>query len=184
MTTGPIFVEPSILACDFGKLAAETKRAEDAGADALHLDIMDGPFVPNLSLGTEDVEDILRYIRKCNVKTGLAFCPETSQEMIPKYLTECDLILLMTVDPGFGGQAFMPEILEKVRFTRAACQMRNIRKGGIIPDKASKKQLAPLGIPVDGGINEDTAKLCVEAGANVLVAGAYLYHAPDMKSAI
>src|SRR5271169_1532796 len=144
-----IKIAPSILAGDFGCLAAEAKRAEEAGADALHVDIMDGHFVPNLSLGpkavaainkstklfldvhlmiynpfdyverfveagadrvvfhfesTEDVDETLEYIRKCGVKSGLAFCPETSHEMIPKYADKCDLILLMTVHPGFGGQ--------------------------------------------------------------------------------
>ncbi len=224
----PLLVEPSLLSADFGKIADEAKRVEDAGADALHLDVMDGHFVPNLTFGpkvveavnrstdlfldvhlmiyqpfeyierfvqagadritfqmeaTEDVEETLKYIRKCNVEAGLAFCPETSHEMIPKYLDQCDLILIMTVHPGFGGQAFMPEMLEKIRFTRAAVDRRGIRAKGVVV-KDHPEKVAPFNIQVDGGINDETAKECVEAGANVLVSGSYLYGDSDMKSHI
>jgi ribulose-phosphate 3-epimerase len=150
------------------------ERLAEAGADRITFHFE----------ATEDVEETLRFIRTCNMEAGLAYCPDTSQEMIPKYLTECDLILLMTVNPGFGGQSFMPEVLEKIRFTRAACNTRNICKGGVIPDKGSKKKLEPFAIQVDGGIDAHTAPLCVEAGANVLVSGTYLYKAADMKIAI
>lgn len=222
----PIQICPSILSGDFGRLADEAKRLEQAGADAIHIDIMDGHFVPNLTLGpravlairkatklfldvhimiynpydyieafiqsgadritfhfeaTEDVDDTIAFIRRCGKKAGLAFRPETSFSMIPKYLEMCDLILLMTVSPGFGGQKFMPEVVEKIQLTREYCQKHGIRQGGIIKPGVS---LPPFDIQVDGGIDRETAKICVEAGANVLVSGNYLFHQPDMKKAI
>jgi len=222
-----IYIEPSIFAGDFGHLADEAKRAEDAGANAIHFDIMDGHFVPNLSLSpkalaainkatdiyldvhimvykpfdyieqliangadcitfhieaTEDVEDTLNYIRKCGVHAGLAFCPETSESLIPKYLDKCDKILLMTVHPGFGGQAFIPEVLEKIEFTRGLCDRLDLRKGGKVPKEG--ESLPPFDIQVDGGVDDKTAPLCIKAGANHLVSGTYLFKGEGMKDRI
>jgi ribulose-phosphate 3-epimerase len=222
----PIQVCPSILSGDFGRLSDEAKRLEQAGADAIHIDIMDGHFVPNLTLGpqavaairrstrlfldvhvmiynpfdfveafiqagadritfhfeaTEDVEDTIDFIRKCGKKVGLAFRPETSFSMIPKYLYMVDLILIMTVSPGFGGQKFMPEMLDKVRAAREYCDRHGIREGGLVKPGL---HLAPFDIQVDGGITQETGRACIEAGANVLVSGNYLFTQSDMKKAI
>lgn len=208
-----IKIAPSILSGDFAHIADEAKRIEASGAEYLHLDVMDGHFVSNITFGpqmvaavnrstkmfldvhlmiynpydyieqfveagadmitfhfeaTEDVEETLKFIRRCNVKAGLAFCPETTSSMVINYLDKCDMILLMTVHPGHGGQAFMPEVLEKVQFTRDVCNKLNIE----------------MDIQVDGGIDPQTAKQCAEAGANVFVSGSYIFKSKQMNDAV
>ena len=207
-----IIISPSILSADFANLERDIKKVENAGADWIHVDVMDGHFVPNITIGApvvkslrpvtnltldvhlmienpekyiedfikagadiitfhyeavlpENISDLITRIKEKGVKAGLSIKPKTSPEDILKYLPELDMLLVMTVEPGFGGQKFMQDCAEKI-------------------NTINKHAPEHLIIQVDGGINNKTAKICTNYGATSLVAGNYIYKSDDIKQAI
>ena len=199
-----IQISPSILSADFSQLGNEIKRLEEGGADMIHIDVMDGHFVPNLTMGpplikalrkytklpfdvhlmispvhqyiknyadaganiitihpeaTENLKESINHIKKLNKKVGISLNPETKINVITNFLNEIDLILIMSVNPGFGGQKFMPEVLNKIKELKKIREQKNL----------------DFDIEIDGGINFDNNKLAIEAGANILVSGTTIF---------
>ncbi|MEH6889977.1 ribulose-phosphate 3-epimerase [Bacillus sp. JJ864] len=208
-----IKIAPSILSADFSRLGEEIKDVEKGGADYIHVDVMDGHFVPNITIGPLIVEAIrpitslpldvhlmienpdqyietfakagadiitvhveacphlhrtIQLIKSQGIKAGVVLNPHTPVSMIEHVLEDIDMVLLMTVNPGFGGQKFIHSVLPKVRQVADMIRERNLQ----------------VEIEIDGGVNTETAKLCVEAGANVLVAGSAVYNEKDRGAAI
>jgi len=199
-----IQISPSILSADFSQLANEIKRLEDGGADMIHVDVMDGHFVPNLTIGppvikslkkhcsimfdvhlmispvhkyieaysdagadiitihpeaTDNIDASLSKISELKKKVGVSLNPETKVDVIADYLHKIDLVLIMSVNPGFGGQKFMPEVLKKIKELKKLQTEKNL----------------DFDIEIDGGINFENSKKAIEAGANILVSGTTIF---------
>ena len=199
-----IQISPSILSADFSQLSNEIKRLEEGGADMIHVDVMDGHFVPNLTIGppvikslkkhssilfdvhlmispvhkyiesysdagadiitihpeaTDDLNSSILKIKELNKKVGVSLNPETKIDIILNVLDKIDLVLIMSVNPGFGGQKFMPEVLDKIKELK----------------KIQKEKNLNFDIEIDGGINFENSKAAIEAGANILVSGTTIF---------
>lgn len=199
-----IKISPSILSCDFSEIGSEIEKLNNSGADLIHIDVMDGHFVPNLTFGppviskirkcsklpfdvhlmispvekyiqdyanagadiitfhpeaTDNIQRTINVIKSCKKKVGISLNPETPSTVIENYLKEIDLILIMSVNPGFAGQKFIPEVLEKVKFFRSKIKNENLN----------------IDIEIDGGIDFETAPLAIKAGANILVSGTTIF---------
>ena len=203
-----IQISPSILSADFSQLGIEIKRLEEGGADMIHVDVMDGHFVPNLTIGppvikalrkhcslkfdvhlmispvhkyieayadagadiitihpeaTQNLGESIKMIKDLKKKVGVSLNPESKIELITEFFDQIDLVLIMSVNPGFGGQKFMPEVLDKIK------QLKKIQQ---------EKNLA-FDIEIDGGINFENCKIAIDAGANILVSGTTIFKSND-----
>ena len=203
-----IQISPSILSADFSQLGIEIKRLEEGGADMIHVDVMDGHFVPNLTIGppvikalrkhcslkfdvhlmispvhkyieayadagadiitihpeaTQNLGESIKTIKDLKKKVGVSLNPESKIELIVKFLNQIDLVLIMSVNPGFGGQKFMPEVLDKIKQLKKIQQEKNLN----------------FDIEIDGGINFENCKIAIDAGANILVSGTTIFKSND-----
>jgi len=199
-----IQISPSILSADFSQLGNEIKRLEEGGADMIHVDVMDGHFVPNLTIGppvikalrkhcslkfdvhlmispvhkyikayadagadiitihpeaTKNLSESIKMIKDLKKRVGVSLNPESKIELITEFLDQVDLVLIMSVNPGFGGQKFMPEVLDKIKKLKKIQQDRNLK----------------FDIEIDGGINFENYKIAIDAGANILVSGTTIF---------
>ncbi len=203
-----IQISPSILSADFSQLGVEIKRLEEGGADMIHVDVMDGHFVPNLTIGppvikalrkhcslkfdvhlmispvhkyietyadagadiitihpeaTQNLRESIKTIKDLKKKVGVSLNPESKIELITEFLDHIDLVLIMSVNPGFGGQKFMPEVLDKIKQLKKIQQEKNLN----------------FDIEIDGGINFENCKIAIDAGANILVSGTTVFKGND-----